>query len=105
VSRGELPNADNPSAAFNGGNGIVFNWINNAGTGHARAADRVVLVAYCKELNECEYTTAGAPREAGTAILGVKEFKGYPVQTYIAFISENGVEISNSIYTGEISLV
>jgi hypothetical protein len=105
VSRGELPNADNPSAATGADGTIVFSWMNNAGIGRAKAEDKVILVAYSRKLDYCEFTIGDALRGAGSAVLDMDEYGGYRVQTYIAFISENGLEISNSIYTGEITLV
>ena len=105
VSRGDLPNALGPTAA-SGAAGIVnYNWTNNAGVGRAKTTDLAMLLIYCPTLNLSIYTTGGAARSAGTDTLNVSTFSGQTVETYIAFISADGKDISGSIYTGQVTVV
>ena len=101
VSRGELPNATTPAATVTGKT-VNFTWTDNSGTGIAAATDKAVLVAYCKNFNQTIYTTETAVRSANAATLDVSNFTGFTIETWIAFISADGTEASDSIYTGEL---
>ncbi len=64
----------------------------------------VVLYLYCPDTNQCVYTTGSAARNAAADSLTVTAFSGKQVQTYIGFISADGLEIANSIFTGEVTV-
>jgi len=105
VARGSsLPNADNPAAVSTAAGKIGFSWTNNSGIGAARPEDRSILVAYCPELKQSLFTASGAARSTGSAVLNVPAFSGKLVHSWIAFISENGREVSTSIYTGQLNV-
>jgi len=103
VSRGELPNAAAPSATVTG-NSIYFTWTDNSGTGAAAATDNAVLVVFCPNLNVTQYSTNSATRSSGAGAIDVANFNGEMVETWIAFLSEDGKEASNSMYTGELTV-
>ena len=100
VSRGDLPNALGPTATMGVGGLLTYAWTDNSGIGIAKATDQAVLVAYCPDLKQAVYTTAGGRRDILTGDLDVSPFTGHEVQTYIAFIAETGKNNSNSLYTG-----
>jgi len=102
VSRGDLPNATAPSASSSAGSIITFNWASNSGTGIAKDTDKAILVAYEPLSNTTVYSTGSAGRAALTGTLNLSTFSGKNVHTYIGFMSEDGKEIANSIYTGEV---
>jgi hypothetical protein len=102
LSRGDLPNAVNPSAAAIGNGGIKFTWTDNSNTGMAKASDKTLLIAYCPDLHQFLYTEGTSIRGDGTESLNASLFTGKAVETYIGFMSENEKEISNSVFTGEI---
>jgi hypothetical protein len=102
ISRGELPNAVAPLAAATPTGGVEFRWTNNAGTGIAHANDRVVLLAYEPQSNSSVYSSNTAMRSNELATLNLSAFHGKTVHTYIGFMSANGKEVANSIYTGEV---
>lgn len=104
VSRGDLPNVLTPTAGVTGGNTISYAWTNNAGTGKAADGDKAVLVVYCAAKQNCIYLESGE-RADQAASINVSGFVGEVVETWIAFFSADGEETSNSIYTGQISLV
>jgi Family of unknown function (DUF6266) len=83
---------------------ISFKWTDDTGTGSAKADDKSILVAYCESLERCIYTTSGSPRNAATASLDVSLFSGKEVQTWIAFISANGKDVSDSFFTGAVTV-
>ena len=104
ISRGDLHNATNPSASTRGNGVILFRWINNAGMGMAKDTDKAILVVYCEELNSTLYTYTGAERSSLEQSFDCLLFVGKVVHTYIGFISENEKDISNSIYTGQMTV-
>jgi len=104
VSRGDLPNAIAPAATVTGTD-IFYTWTPNAGIGKAAATDKSILAVYCPARQQCIFTTIGANRGTGAGNIDVTPFAGETVQTYIAFITEDGKDMSNSFYTGELVIV
>ncbi len=102
VSRGDLPNVLAPSITMGAAGMINFAWTDNSGVGVAKPTDKAVLAAYCPDLKQCVYTTAGADRSALTDSLNLAAFTGKEVQTYIGFISSDGYNVASSIYTGAV---
>ncbi|HEV8286381.1 MAG TPA: DUF6266 family protein [Chitinophagaceae bacterium] len=104
IAKGSLPNAEKPSAVKDGTGVIKFNWMDNSGSGFAKPNDKAIMVAYCEELNQCQFKLAGANRAAGTDSLNVPAFSGKQVHTWLAFISETGEDVATSIYTGVVTV-
>jgi len=104
VSRGDLANATAIAATITNKT-IHFTWSDNSGLGMAAGTDKAVLVAYCKNYNLTVYTIGAAVRSTKAAVLDVSNFTGFAVETWIAFLSEDGINASNSIYTGELMVV
>ena len=102
VSRGDLPNATTPTATASANHIITFGWTNNTGIGKAKATDKSILAVYCADFNQTLYTTGSALRSAGTDTLDATLFAGKQVETYIGFISDDGKDIANSVYTGQL---
>ena len=105
VSRGDLPNAGNPSAASTVAGTVNFQWTDNTGVGRAQSTDAAILVVYCPARQQCIYTTAGAARSAGADAFVVSSFSGEQVHTFVGFISTDGRNIANSIYTGALTVL
>ena len=105
VSRGDLPNGGNPSAASTVAGTVAFQWTDNSGVGKAQSTDASILVVYCPARNQCIFTTAGAVRSAGADAFAVSSFSGEQVQTFIGFISADGKNIANSMYTGALTVL
>ncbi len=103
VSRGDLPNAGSPAATA-AANTITFTWINNSGTGMANASDQAILVVYCPDLKQVEWSVNTAQRLSQTGALPVPGFAGMEVQTWIGFLSTDGRRIASSKYTGAFTL-
>ena len=102
VSRGDLPNALAPAVTSGAASMLTFSWTDNTGAGIAKATDQAVLVAYCPSMKLAVYTTAGGMRSAVTGDLDASPFSGLAVETWLAFISENGQKVATSIFTGEV---
>lgn len=102
VSRGSLPNAATVIVAAGPGGTLAFNWSNAAaGIGKESPNDQVLLVAHCPELNRSIYRI-GALRSAAADTLVAAAFIGKTVHTWATFISEDGQDYADSLYTGEV---
>ncbi|MGN6196172.1 MAG: DUF6266 family protein [Ginsengibacter sp.] len=104
VSRGDLPNALAPAVISGAGSTLTFSWTDNSGVGIAKATDKAIFVAYCPQLRQAIYTTAGANRSDMTGDLNLLPFAGLAVQTWIGFITDNGRNVATSIFTGEVTV-
>ncbi len=81
---------------------LVFNW--QPEEEWPDSNDRVMMVAYCPELNEAVYNLVGARRSAGTDVLDLDiSWSGKAVETYISFRSERKEVLAASLYTGRIT--
>ncbi|MEO5944589.1 MAG: DUF6266 family protein [Ferruginibacter sp.] len=102
VSRGDLPNAAVPVVAVGDNGQVGFQWIDNSGTGQAKPTDKCIAVVYCLELNCTMYSDGAATRKDGSLILDAHQLNGKTVETWLVIISVNGVEVANSVYTGQV---
>ena len=103
LSRGDLPNALAPAVTSGAGSVLTFSWTDNSGVGIARASDQAILIAYCPAKKQAIYTVDGA-RNGLTGSLNLAAFSGQQVQTYIGFISDDGNNVANSIFTGAVTV-
>lgn len=83
------------------GETILFKWENDL-LPKDYATDKTILVAYCEALNKCIFTTMGPPRTACKAKLEVAAFRGQAIHTWLSFISADGRQVADSIYTGKL---
>jgi len=102
VSRGELPNVNTPLATVTG-TVIFYTWQDNSGTGTAAGTDIAIMVVFCRNLNLTIYSTTGT-RADGASQIDVANFKGETVETWLAFLSIDTQEVSNSVYTGQLAI-
>ena len=104
LSRGNLQNAAGISAVAGAAGKVHFTWTDNSGAGTAAATDHAILLVYCTATGQSVYISNGAARNAASAILDVSAFSGKPVQTWVAFVTADGREVSDSQYTGEVTV-
>lgn len=104
VSRGSLPNATGPAVTSGAGSILTFNWTDNSGVGGAASTDQAIFVAYCPGRKQCIFTTAGGARNALTGTLNLVPFSGQQVQTYIGFLSADEMTVSDSYFTGQVTV-
>ena len=83
------------------GDAILFKWENDL-IPIEYATDKAILVAYCEKLNKCIYTAMGPPRSICKAMLEVAAFRGQAVHTWLSFITKDGMQVADSIYTGKL---
>jgi len=83
------------------GDAILFKWQNDLIPADY-ATDKAILVAYCEKQNKCIYTAMGPPRSICKAKLEVPDFRGQAVHTWLSFITNDGRQVADSIYTGKL---
>jgi hypothetical protein len=101
VSRGSLAPATNarviPAPGF-----INLTWDDNSGVGSAKPTDKALVAVLNTAKGESITNDAGADRMTGTQTVPVPaDWMGDSVEIYLGFISEDGREVSNSIYLGQ----
>lgn len=109
LSRGDLAKAESATATALSPHTLQFNWIDQSGTGNARATDQVFVAVFCSENNSWIYRLKEATRSEQTVTFDLKKvlpdpspFKGKLFQTYIGFLAADGKDASDSVYTGEV---
>ena len=104
LCRGEIRQVFKPAASSAKADTLTFTWTTGSGVGKSRPGDKAILVAYCEAMKVSVYTMDGPPRSAGTAELEMPGFGGQVVHTWVAFISDDGSDVSDSVYAGEVTI-
>jgi hypothetical protein len=99
LSRGDLPNVGSPAVMVSEGK-LMFTWTDNSGKGQAHGSDKAFVAAYCEDLNNWKAMMDVALRSDGSCGFDLNDFAGKTVHTYIGFISEDGKNVADSLYTG-----
>ena len=103
ISQGALYPVDSPKVKLKKTK-LVFSWADNSRADQSNATDKCILVVYCPALMESNYKLEGADRKEGVDSLDAACFEGRTVETWMAFISEDMKEVSDSVYTGRFSI-
>lgn len=106
VSKGGLTQVTGATATWdNNSNEVKIDWTDNSGVGNALATDKAMPFIYNKAKGETIYDTAGATRATHTQSLTVpNDWEGDKVEVYLGMVSEDGKEVADSIYLGEVTL-
>ena len=103
LSRGGLTAALNPTANSPAAGQVQFNWVDNSIDGNANTTDLAMVLVYNPAKNEAVFINNGAARTVGTQTLTVpNQYSGDTVHAFIAFISADGKDVSNSKFVGSI---
>ena len=100
ISRGDLPGAESASISTVSPGLLHFTWTDNSGKGKAKQTDKVFVAIYQEEIANWEYQLDIATRNLGKCEMVMKNFPGKSGQTFIGFISADGKDASDSVYTG-----
>ena len=101
VSRGGLSTALNPTTDLTTAGEVTFNWDDNSAEGNANATDKAMLLVYNPSKKESISLLDGADRTVGSQIIPIPTtYAGDTVELFMAFISADGSQVSNSIYLG-----
>lgn len=104
VSRGDLPNVQSPVVSSPIVGSLQFNWTDNSGKGKAKATDNVFVAVFDEEKKWWKSDMNLGMRSSGTCLTDVSKLSAKRVHTYIGFISADGKEVTDSIYTGLVIL-
>lgn len=97
------PNALTPAAACNAPAKIDFTWGDNSGISKAKDTDVAVIVAYCEELEHCDFKITEIKRSAQAVTLNLHPaLSGKKVHTWLSFATADKKRVSKSAYTGEL---
>ena len=104
VCKGDLPKPMHAVAVATE-NGVEFSWLPNNEAGTAQATDRIVAVIYLPAKRRCHFMAGPSTRAQGNGLLNYPpSLKGEEVESWLAFISQDGTLCSDSEYTGKIKL-
>lgn len=105
ISRGSLAGVLNGAVASSAVGAVEFTWGDNTSESNASATDKVMILAYNSTKGEAVFVTGGAARSVGSQTLTVPDdFSGDSVKCFIAFLSEDGLTVSNSKYVGAVTV-
>jgi hypothetical protein len=104
ISEGGMPSPANAAASVDSNGNVVFAWSNNAGTGTAKDTDKAVLVAYCNSLKQAVYIISDSSRADGMGVLNTQFLQGNTIETWMGFVSADGKDAADSVYTGSVVL-
>jgi len=102
ISRGSLtPTVNFIATPIKGA--INFEWDDNSNLNTSKETDKALLAVVNPAKSEAIFDTAGATRaEASQSLSMPAGWAGDTVEAYLGFISEDGMEVSNSVYAGSI---
>ncbi|MCT4647797.1 MAG: DUF6266 family protein [Carboxylicivirga sp.] len=106
VSRGNLKGADSATVTNAAGSTVQFTWPDNSGIGNATATDKSLLLIYNEDKKQAVYTIEGPVRSLGSGVVTIPDaFNNDTVQAFIGFISEDGKDVANSFFVGNLDIV
>ena len=101
LSKGNLSTPLNGAVDLSTANQVTFDWDDNSAEGNANATDKAMVLAYNPSKKESIYLLDGAIRTATTQVLTLPvSYTGDTIELFMAFVSENGSIVSNSVYLG-----
>lgn len=106
VARGDLIPAQNMSAVSEAEYEISFSWTDNTGIGSAKEDDRALILVFSPDKNRAVYVVSDSAErgEESYTLTLPEEYGGDSVEAYLAFVSADGKETSDSSYLGSISI-
>ena len=107
VSRGQLNGAIGAAATSTNPATVDFTWVDNSGPGRSKASttDKAMLLLYNASKGIAVYNLEGESRDTGAQSLDTPaDFSGDDVEAFMAFISEDGSQVSNSVYVGSVTV-
>lgn len=103
ITTGKLYGTGSASATAAAGS-ISYVWDTDL-LNNAAASDRVILAAFNPTRNESVYNMHAADRADGNASLSLPPtWDGDQADSYLAFISEDGKLVADSLYTGRVTV-
>jgi len=104
ISRGDLPNAETVAVHSPSPGIMQFTWNDNSGRGKATGNDKAFVAVFQEEPGHWAYQLDIASRSQGKCEIDLTILSGKPVHSFIGFISFDGKDASNSLYTGLVTV-
>ncbi len=102
LSKGKLSRALNPSVDLTTPSQVSFSWDDNSAEGNANVTDKSMVLVYNPSKKESIYILDGADRTVGTQVVSLPStYTGDAVELFMAFVSDDGYVVSNSVYLGQ----
>lgn len=119
VAAGGLPMVLNPTVELllcdfvNKKAELKFSWVPDSNNYGERPRDQVMMLAFFPETGKASYCLSGSRRSEGSDVLPLgwtmkpdgSGFNETHVETYLAFIADDRMQVSDSIYTGRVNLI
>jgi hypothetical protein len=80
---------------------VTFDWDDNSAEGNANATDKAMVLVYNPSKKESVSILDGADRTVGSQVITIPStYAGDTVELFMAFVSADGTQVSNSVYLG-----
>lgn len=100
VSRGDLTPPKDVAASISERR-VTITWTDNSAEGSANATDLSMPLAYNVSKGRVVFEIAASTRSSQSVALPLpSNWLGDTIQLYLGFISEDGMEVANSVYVG-----
>lgn len=106
IARGTLIPAEEASASSENPADVSFSWSDNSGMGSAAEDDEALLLLYNVDKERALYVAGDGPlrSEESFSMTTPTSYEGDTVEAFIAFVSADGTEASDSEYLGSITI-
>lgn len=101
LSRGPLSGVLNGTTDLTTAGQVAFDWDDNSAEGNANVTDKAMVLVYNPSKRESISILDGAGRTIGSQVVTIPNtYAGDTVELFMAFVSEDGKTVSNSVYLG-----
>tara|TARA_R110001632_G_scaffold232421_1_gene373165 strand:- start:4509 stop:5150 length:642 start_codon:yes stop_codon:yes gene_type:complete len=101
LSRGPLSGVLNPTTDLTTAGQVSFDWDDNSAEGNANVTDKAMVLVYNPSKKESISILDGADRTVGSQVVPIPNtYAGDTVELFMAFVSADGTQVSNSVYLG-----
>ncbi|SDU12771.1 hypothetical protein SAMN04487762_1963 [Polaribacter sp. Hel1_33_78] len=101
LSRGSLSSVLNGSTDLATPGQVTFEWNDNSAEGNANVTDKAMVLVYNPSKKESISILDGADRTVGSQMVTIPNtYAGDTVELFMAFVSADGTQVSNSVYLG-----
>jgi hypothetical protein len=101
LSRGPLSSVLNGTTDLATPGQVTFDWDDNSAEGNANATDKAMVLVYNPSKKESVSILDGADRTVGSQVITIPNtYAGDTVELFMAFVSADGAQVSNSVYLG-----
>ena len=85
---------------------VSFDWDDNSAEGNANVTDKAMVLVYNPSKKESISILDGADRTVGSQLVTIPgTYAGDTIELFMAFVSEDGKTVSNSVYLGSGSAI